>query len=145
MEDNFALQCCVGFCHTATRISHKYTYIPFLLNLPPTPLHFSRLSQSTQLSSLCPQSNFSLAICFTHGNVCFNTTPLIRPRLSFPCCAHKSVLYVCISIPALQIGSSMPFKKRCFYLALVVVLEKTLESPLNSKEIKPVSLKGDQS
>ena len=31
-----ALQCCVGFCHT-TWISHKYTYIPSLLNLSPTP------------------------------------------------------------------------------------------------------------
>ena len=39
----------------------------------------------------------------------------------------------------------MPFRKCCLYLALVVVLEKTLESTLNSKEIKPVSLKGNQS
>ena len=27
---------------------------------------------------------------------------------SFPQCVHKSVLYVCASIPALQIGSSIP-------------------------------------
>ena len=34
----------------------------------------------------------------------------ICPTLSFPCCcAHKSILYVCISIPALQIGSSVIF------------------------------------
>ena len=32
-------------------------------------------------------------------------------------------------------------KNWCFW---TVVLEKTLESPLNSKEIKPVNLKGDQ-
>ena len=32
-----ALQCCVGFCHTATWISHNYTYVPFFLNLPLTP------------------------------------------------------------------------------------------------------------
>ena len=31
----------------------KYTYIPSLLNLPFTPSHPSRLSQSTKLSSLC--------------------------------------------------------------------------------------------
>ena len=29
--------------------------------------------------------------------------------LSFPPCVHKFVLYVCISIPALQTGSSVPF------------------------------------
>ena len=32
-----ALQCNVGFCHTLTWISHKYTYIPSLLNLPSNP------------------------------------------------------------------------------------------------------------
>ena len=31
------LQCCVGFCHTTRQISHKYTYVPSLFNLPPTP------------------------------------------------------------------------------------------------------------
>ena len=32
-------------------------------------------------------------------------------------------------------------KNRCFQ---IVVLEKTLESPLDSKEIKPVNAKGNQ-
>ena len=32
-----ALQCCVGFCRTAMRVSLEYTYVPFLLNLPPLP------------------------------------------------------------------------------------------------------------
>ena len=31
-----ALQCCVGVCHTSTWISHRYTYVPSFLNLPPT-------------------------------------------------------------------------------------------------------------
>ena len=31
-----ALQYCVGFCHTSTWISRQYTYVPSLLNLPPT-------------------------------------------------------------------------------------------------------------
>ena len=47
-----ASQCCVGVCHTARWISHKHTYIPSLLGLPPTsPSHPSRSSQSTKLSS----------------------------------------------------------------------------------------------
>ena len=32
----YALQCCTAFCHITTRISHKFTYGPALLNLPPT-------------------------------------------------------------------------------------------------------------
>ena len=49
-----ALQCCIGFCHTTTCISHKYAYIPSFLSLPPTPTPSlpSRLSQSIRLSSL---------------------------------------------------------------------------------------------
>lgn len=35
-----ALQCIVAFCHT-TWVSRKYTYGPFLLNLPPTPFQTS--------------------------------------------------------------------------------------------------------
>ena len=31
----FALQYCVSFCHSSTWISHRYTYVPSLLNLPP--------------------------------------------------------------------------------------------------------------
>jgi len=38
----------------------------------------------------------------------FNPTLSIHPTLSFPCCP-QSVLYICVSIPALQIGSSVPF------------------------------------
>ena len=32
-----AFQYRVGFCHTATWVGRKYTYVPSLLNLPPTP------------------------------------------------------------------------------------------------------------
>ena len=35
-----ALQCCTGFCCTITWISHKYTYVPSLLNFPLTPIIF---------------------------------------------------------------------------------------------------------
>ena len=51
-----ALQCCVGFCHTTTWISHKYVYVPsFFVSLlcPQPPSHPSRSSQSTKLIFLC--------------------------------------------------------------------------------------------
>ena len=38
-----ALHCCVGFCHITTLINHKYTYIPTLLSLSPTPSHLTPL------------------------------------------------------------------------------------------------------
>ena len=34
----FALPYCAGFCQTSTWISHRFTYTPSLLNLPPTPV-----------------------------------------------------------------------------------------------------------
>ena len=35
------IQCCLSFCCTTTWISHKYTRVPSLSSLPPTPiLHF---------------------------------------------------------------------------------------------------------
>ena len=35
--------------------------------------------------------------------------PPVHPTLPFPCYAHVSVLYVCISVPALELGSFVPF------------------------------------
>ena len=53
----------------------------------------TRLSDWTELNWMC--------IClwyFLHSS---------HPLL--PCCAHKCVLFICVSIPFLQIGSSIPF------------------------------------
>ena len=33
----------------------------------------------------------------------------MHPTLSFPHCVHKSILYICFSIPSLQIASSIYF------------------------------------
>ena len=54
-----ALQHCVGLCYTSSCISQSCTYVPSLLNLPPTstPSHSSRLSQSPRLSSLSHTAN----------------------------------------------------------------------------------------
>ena len=32
----------------------------------------------------------------------------MRPPLSFPCCIHKPILYICVSSPSPQTGSSVP-------------------------------------
>ena len=51
-----SLQYSVGFCHTSTWISHRYTYVPFLLNLPPTSYlymeYFTDIEKS-KISSVC--------------------------------------------------------------------------------------------
>ena len=72
------LQYCVGFCHTSTWISHRYTYVPFFLKgghvflfdmshlLP----HPSRLLQSPSLSSLSHEAN-SHWLSILHCSVCF--------------------------------------------------------------------------
>ena len=46
-----ALQYCVGFCHTSTWISQRYTHVPSLFYLP-SASYPSRLLQSPGLSSL---------------------------------------------------------------------------------------------
>ena len=41
--------------------------------------------------------------------VCFSATLSVHPTFSFPHCVRKSVLYICVSIAALQISSSVLF------------------------------------
>ena len=52
---------------------------------------------------------FPLGTYFTYGNIYVSMllSQFVLPSLSSLC--PKSVLYVCVSIPALQIGSSVPF------------------------------------
>ena len=73
---------------------------------PPTPLGHHRAS--TELSSLAMQK---LPGSFTHGPVYVSGTLAGRSTLSFPTRVHTSVLFVCVSIPALQTGSSVPFSR----------------------------------
>ena len=87
-----ALKHCVGFCHISLWISHRYTYVPLLLNLPSTshPILPSRLSQSTRFEHPTSYSKFPLAIKFYPWQcVCFSATPAGRPTLSFPLCVHS--------------------------------------------------------
>ena len=65
-----ALQYCVGFCHTATWISHRYTYAPFLLNLPPTSHPIPPLSVVTEYRfELWVIQQIPAGCLFTCGNV----------------------------------------------------------------------------
>ena len=104
----FALQYCIGSCHTKTWISPKYPYTPSILNLHPLP-HLSPIGCHGALGWV-PYviSNFPLAVL--HMVMCmFYCWSLNSLTLSFPYCVHKSVLYACVSISTLEIGLSLPF------------------------------------
>ena len=69
----------------------------------PTPSQPSRLSQSAGLGPLRYTGTPhwpSVCTWWCVSQCC----SLHSPPFSFPCCAHESVLCVCISIPALYIG-----------------------------------------
>ena len=91
--------------HTHT---YTHTYTPSLSQLPPIPsYHPSRSWQSPEQSSL----GYTTASPYLfHTWLCIMSVLLpIHPTLSL-LHVHKSILYVCIFIPTLQIGlSSDPF------------------------------------
>ena len=79
-------------------------------------------------------SRFSLVIYFTHSSVCLSTPIsqfILTPTFS-PWCPYICSLCMCLYFC---------FAKWCFW---IVALEKTLDSPLDCKEIKPVSPRGNQ-
>ena len=53
-------------------------------------------------------SSFPLAVYFTHGHVSMSATLSVHASLPLLHCVPKSVLYVCVSIAALHMGSSEP-------------------------------------
>ena len=53
-------------------------------------------------------SKSPLAIYLTYGTEYVSMLLSIRPPVSFSLCVHRSVLYVCVSVAALQMGSSVP-------------------------------------
>ena len=102
-----SLQYSVGFCHTSTGISHRYTYVLSLLNLPSSPPHPSRFLQSPSVSSLNHTANSHWLSIFTCGSVYVSVllSPFVPHSPSSPLCVHYSVLYFCVCIAALQVGS----------------------------------------
>ena len=109
-----ALQCCVSFCCITKWISYMYTNIPIsppsCVSLPPSLSHPSRWSQSTELISLCcAAASHKLAILHLVVYICpchsLTSSQLTLP----PPCVLKSILYICVFIPVLPLGSSEPF------------------------------------
>ena len=65
-----ALQYCVGLYHTSTWISHRYTYVPSLLNPSHPSPHRTPLGVTEQWVELpVSQGKFPLAIYFTYGKM----------------------------------------------------------------------------
>ena len=108
-----AFQHCVGFYQTSAWINHRFTHVlSHLKSLPPPPFHPSRLLSRPGLSSLSHAANSHWRSMHTAVYVSMLLSPYLLP---FPSsspsttnCDHKSVLNVCVSIAALQIGSSVP-------------------------------------
>ena len=108
-----ALQYCIDFCHTLTWISHRYTYVPSLFNLSPTPSHLSRFSQSTSLSSLrhaayshwlsILQMVIYMFSCYS-GHSSHSLLPSLCPKICFLCLCLHSALQIGSSVPSFQIS-----------------------------------------
>ena len=94
-----ALQNFVVFCQTSTWISHRYTYILSLLNLPPIsrPIPSFQVDTEPLFEFPEPYSNFPLAIYFTYGNVSFHVSLSIHLTLSSPLPMSVSLFSMCVS------------------------------------------------
>ena len=98
--------------NTSPWISHGYTHVRSLLNPSPTPI-LSTPPCCHGAPGWVPKSyrKFTLAISFTYGNVYTSMllSAFVQPsRFPHPH-VHKSVLYVCVPIAALKIGSTVQF------------------------------------
>ena len=93
------LQNFVVFCQTSTWISHRYTYIPSFLSLPPISLPIPSLWVDTEPLFEFPEpySKFPLAIYFTYGNVSFHVTLSIHLTLSSPLAMSISLFSMSVS------------------------------------------------
>ena len=85
------------------------TYILLPLNLPPTPLHPTTLSHHRPLSSIAIESLPTRYLFYTWQCIYANATLPVHPTLPLPSCVHMCILCMCVSLPALKIGQSVPF------------------------------------
>ena len=101
-------------------------------SLPPSLSHSSRSSKhQADLPVLC--SSFPLAIHFTSGSIyiyqCYSLTSF---QLPLPHRVLKSILYICIFIPSLPLGSSVPFFFRFHICTLAYSICFSLSDLLHS-------------
>ena len=108
-EDNCFTILCWPLPYINMNRPQAYIRPPSLLNTAPIshPIPRSRLSQSSRFSSLCNTANSHLLSILHMVMYMFPWWSFNSSTLTFPCCVHKFVLYVCISIAALQISSSV--------------------------------------
>ena len=105
------LQNFVVYCQTSTWISHRYTYIPSILNLTPISHPISPSVDTEPLFEFPePLQQFPIVYLF-HIWQCnlpcnsFHTSHPLLPSIH----VHKSTLYVCFSIAALKMNPSVLF------------------------------------
>ena len=99
------------FCQTSTWISHGYTYIPSLLNLPPISLPIlppPRLIQSPCLSFLAIQQIPVGCLFYKFPCYSFHTSHPLLPSPHI----HKSILFVCFSLSEIL---QYHFSRFCIY------------------------------
>ena len=100
----------LGYFLLYSEVNEPYANLyPLLLGPPSYLTPIPPLCVITEHRAKLPvlSSSFPLAIYLTHGSVLHvSATFLVHPILLFSCCVCMCVLYVCISIPALEIGSS---------------------------------------
>ena len=93
-----ALQYCVGFCHTSTWISHRYTYVslPWTSLPPPILSRLSRLPQCTRFELAASHGKFLLAVYFTYDNVYVSVLlSQFVPPSPFPRCPQICPVCLC--------------------------------------------------
>ena len=104
------LQRCIGFCSTTKWISFENTYIPSCPSLPSPLIPPISVITEHRAELLALYSRFPLSISHMVVYTCQSQSPN-SPHLPSPHRVHTSVLCICVSIPALQIGSSVPFSQ----------------------------------
>ena len=94
------------------KVNQLYVHIyPLPLKLPSysSLIPPRRTWQSTELSSLCYiTASYQLSVLHMVVYLCQSQSPN-SSHLPLPHQVHMSAVYVCVSIPALQINSSVPF------------------------------------
>ena len=105
------------FCHTSTKISHRYTHVPSLLDLLPISLPQPTLQLVAEPLFELPESysKFPLAVCFIHGIVYICVTLSVHLPFSLLCSHHvhryiytHGIVYICVTL-----SIHLPFSFLC--------------------------------